>query len=137
MLLAGCAVSQPNAIPVGDSVRIENSTARPAPAEQNGAAYFTIINPTGEDDRLLSVAGQVAFAIELHETSNDNGVMRMRHHTDGVSVPAHSILPFAPGGNHVMLMDLRQPLTSGQSFTLTLTFATAGEVEVTIQIQDN
>jgi len=136
LLAAACAVEQTQAIPVGDAVRIENPTARPVAVGQNGAAYFTIINPTGEDDRLLSATGAVASAIELHETRNDNGVMRMGHHAEGVPVSAHSTLPFAPGGNHVMLMDLRQPLMPGQSFTLTLTFATAGEIEVAVLVQD-
>lgn len=136
LLLSACAGLPLQTAPTGDAVRIENPAARPAPAGQNGAAYFTIINPTSADDRLLSVTSGVAAVAELHETRNDNGVMRMRHHADGVSIPARSRVVFAPGGNHVMLMDLRQELVAGQSFTLTLSFANAGTMQVTVAVMN-
>jgi len=135
-LLAGCAAPPIQSAPTGDALRIENPVARPAPAGQNSAAYFTIINPSPEGDHLLSAASGVAMFTELHETYSENGVMRMRHHADGVPVPALASLAFAPGGNHVMLMKLRQELTPGQTFTLTLTFSDAGEIEVTVPVRD-
>lgn len=134
LLLSACAGLPAPAAPTGDAVRIENPSARPAPAGQNSAAYFTIVNPTGEEDLLLSASSGVAMATEVHETQNDNGVMRMVHQADGVAVPARSTVDFVPGGKHVMLMNLRQPLTAGQSFTVTLSFAKAGEIEVTVPV---
>jgi periplasmic copper chaperone A len=134
LLLSACAGLSTQTAPTGDAVRIENPTARPAPAGQNGAAYFTIINPTGEDDHLLSVTSPVAAFVEIHETRNDNGVLRMRHHADGLPVPARSTVTFAPGGNHLMLVDLRHELAAGQSFTVTLSFAKAGEMQVTVPV---
>lgn len=134
LLLSACAALPKQAAPTDDAVRIENPTARPAPAGQNSAAYFTIVNPTGEEDQLLSVTSAVAMVAELHETQNDNGVMRMVHQADGVAVPARSTVDFVPGGKHVMLMNLRQELAAGQRFTITLSFAKAGEIEVTVPV---
>jgi copper(I)-binding protein len=134
LLLSACAALPKQAAPTDDAVRIENPTARPARAGQNSAAYFTIVNPTGEEDQLLSVTSAVAMVAELHETQNDNGVMRMVHQADGVAVPARSTVDFVPGGKHVMLMNLRQDLAAGQRFTITLSFAKAGEIEVTVPV---
>lgn len=136
LLLSACAGLPPQPALTGDAVRIENPSARPAPAGQNSAAYFTIVNPTGADDLLLSAASPVALVTELHETRNDNGVLRMRHHADGLPVPARSTVAFTPGGNHLMLVDLRHELAAGQSFTVTLSFAKAGEIEVTVPVLD-
>jgi len=136
LLLSACAALPPQTAtaPTGDAVRIENPTARPASAGQNSAAYFTIVNPTGEDDLLLTAASSVAMATEVHETQNDNGVMRMIHQADGVAVPAQSTVEFVPGGKHVMLMNLHQDLATGQSFTVTLSFEKAGEIEITVPV---
>ncbi|MFZ1755203.1 MAG: copper chaperone PCu(A)C [Caldilineaceae bacterium] len=134
LLLAACAAPPPSVAITGDAVRVDNPSSRPAGASQNGAAYFTIVNPTEEDDRLLSASSGIANFTELHESRNDGGVMRMTHHADGVAVPAHSILSFAPGGHHVMLMNLHQALRPGQTFTLTLTFAKAGEIGLDVPV---
>lgn len=136
LLLSACAAlpTQTATAPTGDAVRIENPSARPATAGQNSAAYFLIVNPTGQDDRLLTAASSVAMATEVHETQNDNGVMRMIHQVDGVAVPAQSTVDFVPGGKHVMLMNLRQDLAAGQNFTVTLSFEKAGEIEITVPV---
>lgn len=136
LLISACAAlpTQTATAPTGDAVRIENPSARPASAGQNSAAYFSIVNPTGEDDLLLTAASSVAMATEVHETQNDNGVMRMIHQVDGVAVPAQSTVDFVPGGKHVMLMNLRQDLAAGQNFTVTLSFEKAGEIEITVPV---
>lgn len=134
LLLAACARLPIQKALTGDALRIENPIGRPATVGQNSAAYFTIVNPTGTDDRLLSATSQVAMVTEVHETQNDNGVMRMIHQAHGVAVPAQSSVDFVPGGKHVMLMDLRQALAAGQSFTLTVSFAKAGEMQVTVPV---
>ena len=136
LVLAGCALAkQPESV-TDTAIRVENMMARPALAGQNSAAYFTLLNPTSADDRLLSVTGDVAAAIELYETVNDNGVMRMTPHAEGFVVAAGAALELTPGGKHVMLMDLRQELRAGQEIVLLLTFAQAGAMQVTFSVMD-
>lgn len=62
--------------------------------------------------------------------------MRMREVTDGVAVAPGTTVKFAPGGYHIMLMGLKQPLKAGDRFPLTLKFAKAGSVTVDVQVED-
>ena len=76
----------------------------------------------------------IAANAEPHETINDNGIMKMPP-AAAVPIPAHEMVTFAPGGTHIMLMGLKQPLTAGQSFLLTLTFAHSAPVTVDVKIR--
>ena len=79
--------------------------ARPAPLEGgNGAAFMTVLNGLDKAVRLASISGDAAGAIELHETVNDNGVMKMEPHPEGFEIPAGGTLELKPGGKHVMLL---------------------------------
>jgi copper(I)-binding protein len=138
-LVAGCALPEPpQAGPTltGDAVRVEDPMARPSPTgAENGAAYLTIVNPTSEDDRLVSAASTVAGTVELHETVNDNGVMRMVPQPDGFPVPARSAVELKPGGKHIMLIGLKSPLEVGRKIEITLHFQKAGALSVTVPVR--
>ncbi len=115
------------------AITIEHPWARPA-ATGNSAAYFVIQN-AGEGDRLLGVASDVAASVEMHSTTIDaQGVGRMVP-VQAVDVPQDAEATFAPGGLHVMLVGLKQPLKEGQEFPLTLTFEKAGAVTVEVEVE--
>ncbi len=120
----------------GDSLRVENVMARPAPGGGNGAAYFTIVNPTESADRLISVQSTVASATELHETTEENGVMRMSPKPDGFEIPARSLVELKPGGKHVMLIGIAEGLAAGDELALSLTFENAGTMDITIPVME-
>jgi hypothetical protein len=113
---------------------VESPWARES-VTRTGAAYFTVRNGGDADDRLIGVASEVADRAELHSSTMQDGVMRMRP-VEAVEVPAHGAAALEPGGLHVMLIGLKSPLQEGGSFALTLTFANAGEVEVVATIED-
>ncbi len=136
-LLAGCAVPPPPVAITGDAIRVENPVARPATVGQNSAAYLMVINPTSSEDRLLSAASDVAAVIELHETINDNGVMRMTPQPEGFALPASSLVELKRGGKHVMFMNLNRDLKPGDQFVLTLTFEKIGQVQVPVTVMEN
>lgn len=140
LFLAGCAlpVAMPQATPAltGDVIRVEGMMARPAPGDGNGAAYFTILNPTEAADQLVSVQSSVARVTELHETTEENGVMRMIPQPDGFEIPARSIVELKPGGKHVMLLELSAPLAVGDEISLTLTFEQAGTMEIAVPVME-
>ena len=117
------------------SIEIEHPWARAtAPSAQNGAAYL-VLNGTGkESDRLLSAATPVAEKAELHTHLMDNGVMKMRP-VDAIEVTPGSPTALQPGGLHIMLLGLKQPLVKGKAFPLTLTFEKAGPVTVQVDVQ--
>ena len=70
----------------------------------------------------------------LHETTNEGGVMRMRHVHGGIEVAPNATLTLAPAGYHIMLMKLKAPLTKGQTFPVTLVFEKAGEIETPVTV---
>ena len=109
--------------------------ARPAPLEGgNGATFMTLLNGLDVPVRFASADSEVAGTIELHETINDNGVMKMEPHPEGFEIPAGGVLQLQPGGKHVMLLGLVQPLQTGDSFDLTLNFEGSDSVTVTVPV---
>ena len=110
-------------------IRVDHVWSRAAMAGHQGAVYLTITD-TGAPDMLTGVATPVAGMAGLHESINDNGVMKMRPVTSLLVAPGKAVA-LAPGGYHIMLMDLKQPLKEGDSFPVTLSFAKSGQVTVT------
>lgn len=117
-----------------DGIAVEAPFARASAGPvKNGAAYLTLRNDGGEDDRLVAARAPVADRVELHTHLHENGVMRMRQ-VEAIEVPAGGMAMLKPGGDHVMLMGLKAPLKEGESFPLTLIFEKAGEITVDVAI---
>ena len=114
-------------------VQVTNAWARATPGgAQTAAAYVTILSPTA--DRLTAAATPAVQKAELHSMTMDGNVMKMRQ-VDGIDLPAGQAVTLKPGGYHIMLTGLAQPLTEGQTFPLTLTFDKAGARDVTVTVQ--
>ncbi len=112
----------------GGPIELREAWARASPGgAQNGAAYLTIVAPAG--DRLVAVATPAAAKAELHTMAMENGVMKMRP-LAALDLPAGQAVTLKPGGVHIMLLDLQQPLREGATLPLTLTFDKAGPREV-------
>jgi copper(I)-binding protein len=99
-----------------------------------GVGYLAIVNKGATPDRLVSATADVAEKVELHETGMDNGVMTMRGLPDGVEIKPGETLTLKPGGLHLMLMGLKQPLAQGADVRVTLNFAKAGPVAATLPV---
>ena len=118
-----------------EGVTVAHPWARATPGGvTNGVAYLEIREAEGTDDRLLSVSSPVAGRAELHTHIMDGDVMRMRR-IDGVTLKPGGSVVLTPHGDHVMLMDLKQPLKEGDLVKLTLTFEKAGPVEVEATVE--
>ncbi len=115
---------------------IANPWARPtAECQKNGAAYLSIKNGGSEADKLVSAESPAADTTHLHETVNENGVMKMLAVKGGIEVRPDSTFEFKPGGYHIMLIGLKKRLVEGQTVPLTLTFARAGAVNVEVKVE--
>ncbi len=99
------------------------------------AAFMVIHNGGAEDDVLLGGETDIANVLEVHEMADVDGVMEMRPLTDGLTLPAGGEEALEPGGYHIMLIGLREDLTNGKTFDLTLHFEKAGEVTVTVTVR--
>jgi copper(I)-binding protein len=118
------------------SIKIENAWTRStAPGQTVSAGYMTLVNSGSTADRLLSVSASWAGMIDIHNTTLDGGVMRMREMQDGVAVPANSRVELKPRGMHLMIMQLSAPLEAGRSMPLLLQFEKAGTLKVALRVE--
>ena len=130
LLLLSCA-SKKSEPP---QISISGAWSRATVAGQSSAAaYLTVTNTGDGDERLLQVSTPIGRP-SLHSTTMDNGVMRMRP-LASLDIPAHSTVDLKPGGAHIMIMGVKQPLAAGSSFPLTLKFDRSGERTVTVAVR--
>ena len=114
---------------------LENPFARPsAGAAGAGAAYMTIRNQ-GPADRLIAASTPAAREAALHTNIREGDVMRMRK-IEALEIPGSGATELKPGGLHVMLMGLSQPLKPGDVFALTLIFEKAGAITVQVPVRE-
>ncbi len=115
---------------------VVNAWARPVlVASGTGAIYLTLLNGTGVADRLVSVSSPLAAA-ELHESIHEGDVMRMEPRPEGFDIPAEGGLVLRPGGKHIMLLNVPEPLEAGDMVEITLEFATAPAQTVQVPVRD-
>ena len=105
------------------------SRATPGGAKIAGG-YLTIENKGSAPDLLIGGSGDFAGKVEVHEMAMNNGVMTMRALDKGLAIEPGKTVKLAPGGYHLMLMDLKSPLKQGDKVPLTLEFEKAGKVKL-------
>jgi len=106
-----------------------------APGAKVAAGYMEIRNNGTQRDRLLSASTAAAKRVEMHVTQRDGEVLKMRE-VKAFDIPARERFTLGPGGAHLMLVDLVQPLKKGERFAMTLRFERAGEIEVQFEVQE-
>jgi len=115
------------------AVDVRDGWARMAVAGQSGTgAFMKLQAPSGA--RLVGASTPVAGIAEVHEMSMQGDHMQMRA-VDELALPARQTVELRPGGLHVMLMDLKQPLPVGSTLPLTLRFKDAQGNESTREVQ--
>jgi copper(I)-binding protein len=116
-------------------IDIGHPYARPTREGQMvGAGYLKLANK-GPVDRLVSATSPAAGSVEIHSMSMEGDVMKMRQ-VDAIELATGQTVELKPGGYHLMLMGLKAPLKVGEKFPLTLKFEKAGEVVVTIKVEE-
>ncbi len=105
------------------------------PGAPSAAAFMVLMNHGTSDDRLVDVRSDIAKRVELHaHRESEDGIMQMIKIEEGIPLPAGTTHELAQGGDHVMLMGLTTPLTTGDDLTLTLVFEMAGEITMTVPV---
>jgi copper(I)-binding protein len=118
-----------------DPLLIMDPIARATPpGARTGAVYFTVDNAGNNSDRLLRASTPVAGGVVLHQMAVEDGVMKMRA-IPSVEIRPGARLELAPDGYHLMLVDLKQPLRTGETFQLMLTFERAGTVRTIVTVE--
>ena len=131
--LAACSPGEKAASGTTATVEVAGALCRPTPnGRQTTGCYLTLT--ASADDRLTAVASPVAGRVEIHESRIESNMMMMRQIDGGLPLPAGQAVELKPGGAHIMLLAVAEPLKAGDSVRLTLTFASAGPVEVTAAV---
>lgn len=86
--------------------------------QKSTGAFMRITSAQGGS--LVGASSPVAGVVQVHEMKMDGGVMKMGA-VDALPLPAGQAVELKPGGYHVMLMDLKQPLKAGDTVPLILT----------------
>ena len=115
---AGVAVKN-----AAESITITNAIIRAtAPGQKVSGAFMILENTSETPYSLTSASFDAAGMVEIHETSEQGGLMRMRQVMQ-IDIPANGSVELKPGGYHIMLMGLEKALTAGTTETLTLVFS--------------
>ncbi|PPG30353.1 copper chaperone PCu(A)C [Rathayibacter sp. AY2B9] len=141
LALTGCsagASGSPSAevAPAATEVSITDGWVKAADSGMS-AAFGELENSGTQDVTVVSATSAASSELELHETvANESGEMVMRAKESGFTIPAGGSLELAPGGNHIMLMDLAAPIVAGDEVTVTLTFSDDSTTEFTVPARD-
>lgn len=122
-------------VKAGDLVISQAWTRATPGGAKTGGGYLTIENKGSAPDKLVSASADAAGKVEVHEMAMNNGIMTMRPLNDGLGIDPGKTVKLAPGGYHLMLMDLKNPLKQGDKVPVTLQFEKAGKVAVTLDVE--
>jgi periplasmic copper chaperone A len=114
------------------AVAVSDGWARATlPHQDEGVAYLTLRSAAG--DTLTGVDSPAAGMVMLHQTTQKNGVSSMED-VDSLALPPGKDVALAPGGTHLMLMDVKHALKAGDTLRLSLHFAKVGELDVSVPV---
>jgi copper(I)-binding protein len=128
----GVAAALVAATPAFAQLKVKDAWVRGTVAQQTATGAFMELSAT-EDLKLVGVRSPIAGVAEIHEMKMDGGVMKMRPIT-ALELPADRTVELKPGGYHVMLMGLKQPLMEGATVPLTLTVETRDGKRSTVEV---
>ena len=129
--LAGCGGGENAAdTPQADAITVTDPWVKAADEGMTGA--FAVLSSDSEQDvRIVEVASEVSARGELHETVSADGGTVMREKDGGLVLPAGAEHELAPGGDHLMLMELTGPGLPGPDVSVTLTMEDGSELTFT------
>lgn len=122
------------AMPAWAQLSVEQPWSRATPpGSKIGVGFMRLRNAGSAPARVVGVSSPVAGRVEMHVTTRDGDVMRMRH-VSSLEIPAGGAVALKPGGAHLMLMDLKRPLKVGDRVPLTLKLEKGGDVTVELPV---
>jgi periplasmic copper chaperone A len=126
-LIATCLFAQAQQLP-----KVEGAWVRSTVSGQQGTGAFMKLTAT-ESVQLVGVSTPLAGVAEVHEMKLVGEVMRMRA-LARLDLPAGQTVELKPGGYHLMLQDLKQPLPQGSTVPMTLRFRNAKGLESKLEL---
>ena len=117
------------------SVAVEDAYVRSMPPTQTVTGAFMVFKNTTDSDRaVVSAESDVSDKAELHTHLHEDGVMKMRQ-VDKIDVPAGGETVLEPGGFHVMLIGLKQPLKLGQMVDIKFNIDDGSSMQIQAEVK--
>lgn len=126
------ALTAASAAQAAPSVRA--AWSRPAVQGATGAGFMTLSNTGAKPDALIAVESPGARQVQIHQSSMSGGMASMKA-AASVPVPAGGHVAFAPGGYHLMFLDLTKAQKVGDSLPATLIFASGAKLKVSFVVR--
>ncbi len=119
---------------VTTGVAVTDAWCRPTIGDRRMTACYMTLK-AGQADRLVTASSPQAKFVQVHDMSTEGGVMRMQEMADGLPLPANQDVALAPGGKHLMVMEMAAGAAAGDKISFTLTFEQAGTLEVQAEVR--
>lgn len=126
VVLSGCI--EKGSVTASDAYAFATS-----PVQRHGAAFLTIKNTTSDEVQIVSARSDVTGRVEMHSNGMDGDTMMMRE-LEAIVIAPKTTHVLEPAGDHIMLMDLPQPLRKGDHFDLILSTKAHGDLTVKVDI---
>ena len=121
-------------VKVGD-IELKGAWTRQTPPNAKvGGGYVTITNTGETADRLIGGSAEFAGRVEVHEMSVTDGVMKMAELKNGLTIEPGQTVQLKPGSFHIMFMAMKETPKEGDTVSVTLTFAKAGDAVVKMPV---
>lgn len=122
---------------VQSALVVSDQWVKAVPADEHMSALFGVLtNNSDQEIRVVSGSTAVAGMVEMHETVDQGGETVMKEKAGGFAIPANGSLTLDPGGDHIMLMDLKQGIKAGETVTLDLRTGDGATVSVSAVARD-
>jgi|SRR5690625_2072188 len=116
-------------------VEIEDAYVRATPPGTDVTAGYMRLRNTGETGvRLVAAQTDVAEYVELHDHIHEDGVMKMRQ-VEAIELPAGAEVALEPGGLHLMMFRLGEPLAAGRVVNLRLEFSDGERRDIQAEVR--
>ena len=133
LLLAAALMALASGDALAGAIEVMHPWARPTIPNRPGVVYLGIHNNGAVPDRLVAAHAEGVESVELHLAQQKDGVMTMAP-VEAIEVPAGGMADLGPGGYHLMLFGIAEPLKDGDTLNLTLSFESTGEITVGVPV---
>jgi len=116
-------------------LEVHQAWVRPTAKGENAAVYLSLHNHSSVDDELTGATATVAGVVEIHESTMDQGVMKMGM-LSSLPIAAEEEIIFAPGRIHLMLVAVKEELILGGHIGLILHFKVHEDIVVEVHIEN-
>ena len=140
LVAAGCGDDRDDT----GGVEVSGAWSRTSPMVADAGAVYMDLE-AGETTAVVaaSVSDEVAAEVELHETAamddsdmDDSDMAMTMRPVERIELPAGETVSLAPGGLHIMLLGLVEPLEVGDEFDVTLSLESGDELVVAVEVRD-